>query len=80
MASLGAAAQILAGAWGVALVAVLVGGIIVPLIIHVRHPPHDRARMLLAAALVVAGGFLLRAVVMFSSESVYVTGAGVHGL
>jgi len=80
VASLGAAAQILAGAWGAALVAVLVGGIIVPLIIHVRRPPHDRARMVLAAALVVAGGFLLRAVVMFSSENVYVTGAGVHGL
>lgn len=80
VASLGTAARVLSGVWGAAFAAVLVGGVLVPLVIHVRWPSHDRARMLLAAALVVAGGFLLRAVVMFSSESIYVTGAGVHGL
>ncbi|MBC7779174.1 MAG: polysulfide reductase NrfD [Proteobacteria bacterium] len=78
--SLGAAAQVLVGIWGVALAAVLIGGVLVPLLMRRgRWSIPERPMMVASALLVLAGGFLLRVVVIFSSESVYVMGAGVHG-
>lgn len=75
VASLGAAARIFAGWWGVLLVVGVIGaGIVLPLLLESRggHP-----RQLRAASLVLAGGLLLRIVVIFSSEQVHVLGAGV---
>jgi formate-dependent nitrite reductase membrane component NrfD len=75
--SLGAVARVLVSWWGLALlVGVVVLGIAVPLTLEARgaHQPHTVAR---AASLVLAGGLLLRMVVIFSSNEVHVTGAGI---
>jgi protein NrfD len=72
--SLGAAGRALLNAWGVVLVlGVMVAGILVPLAIQ-RRPSHN---VLLPAALVLAGGFMLRVVIMFSSEQIHVSGVQV---
>jgi protein NrfD len=72
--SLGGAARALLNAWGVVLVlGVIVAGIIVPLILQ-RRPSHG---IVLPAALVLAGGFMLRMVIMLSSEQIHVSGVQV---
>jgi protein NrfD len=72
--SLGGAARALLNAWGVVLVlGVIVAGILVPLLIQ-RRPRHG---VVLPAALVLAGGFMLRMVVMLSSEQIHVSGVKV---
>ena len=72
--SLGGAARALLNAWGVVLViGVMVVGIIVPLVIQ-RRPSHS---VVLPAALVLAGGLLLRMTIMLSSEQIHVSGVQV---
>jgi formate-dependent nitrite reductase membrane component NrfD len=72
--SLGAVAGIFVSIWGVLLVVGVIGaGILVPLRIG-RRAAHDVAT---ASALVLGGGFLLRVVVLLSSEQVHVAGAQV---
>jgi formate-dependent nitrite reductase membrane component NrfD len=72
--SLGGAARALLNAWGVILVlGVIVAGIVVPLILQ-RRPSHS---VVLPAALVLAGGFMLRMVIMLSSEQIHVSGVQV---
>lgn len=79
--SLGAAARGLAGVWGWVLAAVLVGGVLVPLVMQSgTRAVHGTPRLFVAAALVMVGGFLLRTVIVFSSSAVHVSGSGVHGL
>ncbi|MEJ7686690.1 MAG: NrfD/PsrC family molybdoenzyme membrane anchor subunit [Variovorax sp.] len=79
--SLGAAAQGLAGVWGWALGAVLVGGVLVPLVMQSsKQATYGSPRFFVAAALVLVGGFLLRTVIVFSSSAIHVSGSGVHGL
>lgn len=71
VASLGSIARVLVGWWGLLLVAGVVGaGIVAPLVI-------ERRSALRAAALVLAGGLLLRTVVILSSEQIYALGSGV---
>jgi protein NrfD len=72
--SLGGAARALLNVWGVVLVlGVILAGIIAPLVIQ-RRPSHS---VVLPAALVLAGGFLLRMVIMLSSEQIHVSGVQV---
>jgi len=72
--SLGGAVHALLNAWGVVLVlGVILAGIIVPLVIQ-RRPAHG---IVLPAALVLAGGFMLRMVIMLSSEQIHVSGVQV---
>jgi protein NrfD len=72
--SLGDAARALLNAWGVVLVlGVIVAGIVVPLVLQ-RRPSHG---VVLPAALVLAGGFMLRVVIMLSSEQIHVSGVRV---
>jgi formate-dependent nitrite reductase membrane component NrfD len=72
--SLGGAARALLNAWGVVLVlGVIVAGIVVPLVLQ-RRPSHS---VVLPAALVLAGGFMLRVVIMLSSEQIHVSGVQV---
>jgi protein NrfD len=72
--SLGGAARALLNAWGVVLVlGVIVVGIILPLVIQ-RRPSHS---VVLPAVLVLAGGLMLRMVIMLSSEQIHVSGVQV---
>jgi formate-dependent nitrite reductase membrane component NrfD len=50
-----------------------VAGIVVPLVLQ-RRPSHS---VVLPAALVLAGGFMLRVVIMLSSEQIHVSGVQV---
>ena len=73
--SLGGAIHALLNGWGVLLVlGVVVLGILIPLVVH-----GDRALrgMVLPATLVLVGGFLLRVVVLLSSEQIHVLGTQV---
>src|SRR5919201_800099 len=69
--SLGSVARVWLSAWGVLLVLGVVGlGIVVPLLLHVRaHTPFSTAARA-AAVLVLVGGFLLRVVIVLSSEAI----------
>jgi formate-dependent nitrite reductase membrane component NrfD len=59
------------GAWGVVMVVgVVLLGIILPLVLHARPRILGAATMPVAAVLVLIGSFLLRAVVILSSEAI----------
>ena len=74
--SLGAVAQAWLNAWGVLLVVgVVLVGILLPLALHWRHPL-GRLSVPAAAVLALVGGFILRAVVVLSSEAIHLP--GVH--
>lgn len=70
VASLGSLARVWLGAWGaLLLVGVVLLGILVPLALHVRPQWIGRDLSIpVAAALVLLGGFLLRVVVVLSSD------------
>jgi protein NrfD len=73
--SLGGAIRALLNVWGVLLIlGVIVLGILVPLFIQRGRAVHD---FVLPATLVLVGGFLLRMVVLLSSEQVRVVGTQV---
>jgi protein NrfD len=76
--SLGSVAQVFLGWWGLLLLLGVIGaGIVVPLVLHRKHrggPLRLHAR---SAMLVLLGGFLLRVVVLLSSEQINVIGSGV---
>jgi Formate-dependent nitrite reductase, membrane component len=72
--SLGGAVRALLNGWGVLLLLGVIGlGILVPLVLE-RRAVHD---FVLPATLVLVGGFLLRVVVILSSEQVHVLGTQV---
>lgn len=72
--SLGAAARALLNVWGVLLVlGVVVAGIVMPWFMQ-RRPQHS---VVLPAVLVLAGGFLLRVVILFASDRIHVVGTQV---
>jgi formate-dependent nitrite reductase membrane component NrfD len=74
--SLGPVARVLAGWWGALLLVGVVGvGIVLPLALE--HRGGGRARLARASALVLAGGLLLRTVVILSSDAIHVTGTSV---
>jgi protein NrfD len=70
--SLGPAARAWLNAWGLLLVVgAVVVGMLLPLALHRRHDWLGDRTGPTAAALVLVGGFILRAVIVFSSESVH---------
>jgi protein NrfD len=77
LVSLGSVARVYLSVWGVLLLVGVLGvGILWPLILDARrtHGPRELVR---AASLVLVGGFLLRVVVLLSSEQIHVLGSGV---
>ena len=69
--SLGSALHGWLNVWGVALVVgVVIPGILIPLAISWRHRHQARPNFAAVATLVLIGGFLLRVVVIFSSEMI----------
>lgn len=78
--TLGSAARAFLNAWGVVLVIVVLGGILVPLLIAFGRLREFRGRALTArtaTVLVLLGGFMLRVVTVFPSEQVRVVGTRV---
>jgi formate-dependent nitrite reductase membrane component NrfD len=76
--TLGAAAQVFLSAWGVLLLLGVIGlGILLPLGIGLGWIRRWSGRPVMAAGLVLVGGFLLRVATLFSSESVTTAGARV---
>jgi protein NrfD len=77
--SLGSVARVYLSWWGLLLLAGVVGvGILWPWFLERgrAHAPRDLVR---SASLVLIGGFLLRMVVLLSSEQIHVIGSGVTG-
>jgi formate-dependent nitrite reductase membrane component NrfD len=69
--SLGPVLEAWLNAWGVLLViGVVIGGLVVPLVLSFRARGRGTANVTISAILVLIGGFLLRVVVVMSSESV----------
>jgi formate-dependent nitrite reductase membrane component NrfD len=69
--SLGMVAQVWLSAWGVLLaVGVVLLGILIPLLLEWRGRPRAGWSVPAAACLVLIGGFILRAVIVLSSEAV----------
>jgi formate-dependent nitrite reductase membrane component NrfD len=76
--SLGSVARVFLDWWGlVLLVGVVGGGILVPLFLHPKHGAEDLKSCVRIAGFVLAGGFLLRMVMLLSSEQIHVIGSGV---
>jgi formate-dependent nitrite reductase membrane component NrfD len=77
--SLGSVAQVDLSWWGALLLIGVVGvGILWPLFKE-RGEAHAPRQLIQSASLVLLGGFLLRMVVLFSSEQIHVIGSGVTG-
>lgn len=71
VASLGSLARVWLNEWGALLAVGVVGlGIIVPLLLHLRARAPTAVVAKVAAVLVLVGGFLLRVVIVLSSESI----------
>jgi formate-dependent nitrite reductase membrane component NrfD len=71
MVSLGPALRGWMNAWGLLLlIGVILLGLIVPLVMSWRHRRVSNAGLATIATLVLIGGFLLRLVVIFSSETI----------
>jgi protein NrfD len=78
--SLGSVARVFLSLWGVLLLVGVVGlGILWPLLIERKHQAHGTRQLVRSASLVLLGGFLLRVVVLLSSEQIHVLGSGVTG-
>ena len=78
LVSLGSVARVFLDWWGVVLLAGVVGiGIVAPLFLHSREGAESVESCVRIARLVLVGGFLLRMVVLFSSDQIHVIGAGV---
>ena len=76
--TLGAAIEVFVSAWGVVLLLGVIGlGILLPLAIGMGWVRRWSGRPVMAAGLVLFGGFLLRVVTLLSSESVTVAGERV---
>ena len=70
MISLGPVLQAWLNAWGVLWVLVILLGMVVPLVLSWRHRRVPHAPLAMMATLVLIGGFLLRLVIVFSSEMI----------
>jgi formate-dependent nitrite reductase membrane component NrfD len=79
--SLGSVAGVFLDWWGlVLLVGVLGVGILLPLFLHTREGAEENLELCVRiAVLVLVGGFLLRMVVLLSSNEIHVIGSGVAG-
>jgi formate-dependent nitrite reductase membrane component NrfD len=79
LVSLGSVARVFLSWWGVALLLGVVGiGILAPLLLERRPRVHASRALVRSSALVLLGGFLLRVVVLLSSEQIHVLGSGVQ--
>jgi protein NrfD len=79
LVSLGSVARVFLSWWGVLLFIGVVGlGILIPLRLE-RGRDHASQRLVRSASLVLLGGFLLRMVVLLSSDQIHVIGSGVTG-
>lgn len=80
LVSLGSVARVFLSIWGVLLLVGVVGiGILWPLFMERARGAHGPRDLVRAASLVLVGGFLLRVVVLLSSEQIHVLGAGITG-
>jgi formate-dependent nitrite reductase membrane component NrfD len=80
LVSLGSVVQVFLSWWGVALLVGVVGiGILLPLLMERRPRTHAPRQLARSASLVLLGGFLLRVMVLLSSEQIHVIGSGVTG-
>ena len=70
MVSLGPVLRAWLNAWGLLLLVVVVLGMIVPLVLSWRARQLHQVNLATAAGLALLGGFLLRVVIVFSSDSV----------
>jgi protein NrfD len=78
--SLGSVARVFLGWWGAALLLGVIGiGILAPLLLERGGGLREPARLVRSASLVLLGGFLLRVVVLLSSNGVHVLGTKVTG-
>ena len=78
--SLGPVARVFLSGWGVLLLVGVVGvGILWPMLLDRKAPAHGTRQLVRSASLVLLGGFLLRVVVLLSSEQIHVLGSGVTG-
>jgi protein NrfD len=68
--SLGSVARVWLNGWGALLVGVVLAGILFPLALHARSHLLGRLSVPAGAVLVLLGGFLLRMVIVLSSEGV----------
>jgi protein NrfD len=79
LASLGSVVRVFLSWWGVFLLLSVVGlGIVGPLLLE-RKRETRTPRLVASASLVLLGGFLLRVVVLMSSNEIHVLGSGVTG-
>jgi protein NrfD len=77
LVSLGSVARVFLSWWGALLLLGVVGlGIIIPLMLE-RGRVHPPSQLVRSASLVLLGGFLLRMVVLLSSDQIHVIGSGV---
>ena len=80
LVSLGSVARVFLSWWGALLVVGVVGaGILIPLLLARGNRVHAPRHLVRSASLVLLGGFLLRVVVVLSSNQVHVIGSGVTG-
>jgi formate-dependent nitrite reductase membrane component NrfD len=80
LVTLGSVAGALLNWWGLVLLLGVVGiGILVPLLLERGHEVHAPRHLVRSASLVLLGGFLLRVVVLLSSNEIHVLGSGVTG-
>jgi protein NrfD len=80
LVSLGSVARVFLGWWGLALLlGVIATGILAPLLLERRTGLHAPSHLARSAALVLLGGFLLRVVVLLSSNGIHVLGSRVTG-
>jgi formate-dependent nitrite reductase membrane component NrfD len=78
LVSLGSVARVFVSWWGAALLVGVVGiGILAPLVMDRRQRGQSSHALIRSASLVLIGGFLLRVVLLLSSEQIQVLGAGV---
>jgi protein NrfD len=80
LVSLGSVARVFLSWWGLVLVLGVMGfGILAPLLLERRPGLHAPSRLAQGASLVLLGGFLLRVVVLLSSDGIHVLGTRVTG-
>jgi formate-dependent nitrite reductase membrane component NrfD len=79
LVSLGSVAKVFLSWWGlVLLVGVIGAGILIPFLLE-RGRAHAPRQLVRSASLVLLGGFLLRVVVLLSSDQIHVVGTQVTG-
>jgi formate-dependent nitrite reductase membrane component NrfD len=80
LVSLGSVARVFLGWWGLVLLLGVIGiGILTPLLLERRTGRLAPSHLVRSASLVLLGGFLLRVVVLLSSNGIHVLGSGVTG-